>query len=208
VHLADEASGTSKITNPLKRQHMAFGLFNKKKKDEPHYDPTNIGVEDLRKGFVLDYDLKSWEVVEEYEYDWGNEEFSYEYKISNADGESRFLNVERDDNDDLFLAMFSPIRTSMLDEEVEDRIFDNKKPPREIIYKGTAYYREEESMGFYKNVEAQGESAEFISWTYYDEGGKRTLSITKWDDEEFDASVGDVIKDRDISNILPGLNED
>lgn len=187
---------------------MAFGLFNNKKKDEPHYDPTNIGVEDLRKGFVIDYDLKSWEVVEEYEYDWGNEEFSYEYKISSAEGDDLFLSVERDENDDLFLATFTPIRSSMLDDEVEERIFDNKKPPKQITYKGTTYYREEESMGFHKNVDAQGESAEFISWTYFDETEKNILSITKWDDEVFDASVGQVIQESDITSILPGSRDD
>ena len=61
-------------------------LFSKKK--EKAYDPLNIKVTDLKKGFVFDYDLKTWEVQEVYQYDWGNNFFSYEYKIDCGDVKS------------------------------------------------------------------------------------------------------------------------
>ena len=46
---------------------MPFGFFKKKKKEEPHYDPTNITIRDLRLGYVFDYELQTFEVVGEYE---------------------------------------------------------------------------------------------------------------------------------------------
>lgn len=184
---------------------MAFGLF-KKKKEEPHYDPTNISVEDLRKGFILDYDFKTWEVSEEYEYDWGNEAFSYEYKLVCAEEDPVFLYVERDDEDELFIAAFRKIKFAMLDKSVEDRLLNQQKPPREVTFNGITYYREEESPGFHRNVDDDGESVEFISWTYFDESEEHVLNIEQWDDEDFGAAVGVVVDERAITNILPGAN--
>ena len=185
---------------------MAFGLF-KKKNNDPHYDPTNMSVEDLRKGFVIDYDLKSWEVQEEYEYDWGHNNFSYEYKLACAD-DMLFLYVERDDEDELFVAALRKIKFSMLDEEVEDKILDKGKPPREVEHKGIVYYREEESSGYYKNVTNKGESQPFMSWTYFDEGESKILSIEQWGDEEFAAAAGVVMDAGEITNILPGASDE
>ncbi|MFO7863967.1 MAG: hypothetical protein R6U85_08220 [Salinivirgaceae bacterium] len=46
-----------------------FDLFKSKKSD---YDVTNMKITDLKKGFVFEYDLKTWLVDEEYKYDWGD----------------------------------------------------------------------------------------------------------------------------------------
>ena len=49
-----------------------MGLFDKfKKKKEPKYDPSNIKVTDIAQGFVFEYNMSTWEVKNEYEYDWG-----------------------------------------------------------------------------------------------------------------------------------------
>ena len=61
-------------------------IFKKKNQEEqqPHYDPTNIKVIDIRKGWLFDYDYKTWEVMEEFEYDWSDNIFTYEYKIQSG----------------------------------------------------------------------------------------------------------------------------
>ena len=74
-----------------------MGLFDRfKKKEEPSYDPTNISVRDLDMGFVLDYDMKTWVVKGVYDYDWGDNFFTREYKIDSGE-EQLFLSVEDDD---------------------------------------------------------------------------------------------------------------
>ena len=60
-----------------------FNLF--KKKQEPTYDVTDLKITDLDVGFIFDYDLKSWVVREKYEYDWGGNNFSHEYKVDSGD---------------------------------------------------------------------------------------------------------------------------
>ncbi len=182
-----------------------FNFFKKKKEEkEPHFDPTDIKITDIRKGFVLDYDLKTWEVKEEYEYDWGDEYFTYEYKLVSDSSDILFLSIE---NDDILECIVSKkVSFGKLGNEVEDAIKKNERPPKEVILEGKVYYREEESPGYFKNIHEDKESYEFISWDYYDETEKFTLTIEQWGDDEFEASTGIVVAPSLFSNILPGNN--
>ena len=182
---------------------MPFGFFKKRKEENEkplHYDPSNIRIQDLRKGFVLDYDLKSWEVTAEYEYDWGNEYFTYEFKLVSTD-QTIYLYVEEDD--ELVLSISQRIPFAKLDERVEDSLQQKGKPPREIIFEGRVYYRDSESAGFAKEVDDPGMSEEFMNWQYVDETGKYILNIEQWQDDEYEASVGQFVSANAFSNILP-----
>lgn len=185
---------------------MAFDFFKRKKKKEderPDYDVTNLKVTDLRVGFTFDYDFKTWVVKEEYEYDWGDYEFTYEYRILSED-EEMFLSVE--DDDGLVLTLSSRIKAARLDPEIFDRIEDKGKPPRKIHHEGTAFFRESESPGFYRDTAKQTreQSAEFVAWEYYDESETQILTIEQWDEDDFEVSIGKVIQEDEISNLLPG----
>ncbi|NLR90741.1 MULTISPECIES: DUF4178 domain-containing protein [Flammeovirga] len=185
---------------------MPFGFFKKKKKEEPHYDPTNISIRDLRKGYVLDYDLQSWEVTEEYEYDWGGGEFSWEYKLQSAT-ESVFLSIE--DDDFLTGTVNKKIMWGKLPDEVEDGITSKGKPPKKITFNGKTYYRDSKNVGFWRNVHttSSDNSSEYMSWEYYDDSEKFVLTIEQFDDEEFEASLGVVEEPDKFTNILPNTND-
>ncbi|MEH0156335.1 DUF4178 domain-containing protein [Limibacter armeniacum] len=179
---------------------MPFGFFKKnKKEEEPHYDPTNIKVTDIRKGFVLDYDLKTWEVQDEYEYDWGDNNFSYEFKLVSAD-DVVFLSVEEDDF--VECTVTRKLNFNKLDEEIEEAILSKGKPPRQIIYNGTVFYRDGEHAGYFRNIKDTSFQP-FVSWEYYDDSEKQVLVIEQWGDEDFEASIGKVESESDFSNILP-----
>lgn len=180
---------------------MAFNFFKnkKKKKEEPSYDPTNIQVTDIRKGFIFDYNGKTWEVEEEYEYDWGNNDFTYEFKIVSPD-ETSFLYIEQDDI--LECLITKKIAFGRLGEKVESKIQKKGRPPKEIEYEGTVFYRDDESKGFYRNLNSTN-WAELISWTYYDDSERLVLVIEQWDDHRFDAAVGISVSENAFSNILP-----
>ena len=47
------------------------------------------------------------------------------------------------------------------------------------------------------------EGQEFIIWNYFDESGKLTLSLEQWDEDAYDASVGEVVEEYQFSSILP-----
>ncbi|WP_017733090.1 DUF4178 domain-containing protein [Nafulsella turpanensis] len=176
------------------------GLFGKKRRKEEEVDPLNISLLKLQKGYILDYDLASWEVQEVYNYDWGDNFFSREYKISNGK-DVRYLHIE--DDDELELVLSEKVRPATIDPDLPDYIGKHGHPPKKIHYKGTHYYFESESPGYFNEEGKEDQWVEHISWTYYDEDEKYTLGIEQWGEREFEASVGKILKEFEISNIIP-----
>lgn len=175
-------------------------LFKKKQTEEPKYDVTDIKLKDLDIGFVFEYDMKTWIVESIYDYDWGNGYYSKEYKVNNGE-EVRFLSVEEDDV--LYIVMYEKAKVRLIKEDLPEYILENDKPPKTLDYKDIKFYYEEESIGSFKDSANPGEDSRFISWDYYDEEDKFTLSIEQWDEEEFDASFGVILKEYQVYNILP-----
>ena len=177
---------------------MGFTDFFKRK--QPKYDSTNIRVTDLDVGFVFEYDLESWEVQASYEYDWGDNYFSKEYKINNG-AKTLFLSVE--DDDEISLSVCNKIKVRELGESVHADLMNHQKTPTSLIYKDKKYFFEKESPGYF-NDKARGEDwVEFIAWDFEDESGDYLITIEQWDEKEFEASAGKVVKEFEISNILP-----
>ena len=173
-----------------------------KKKKEPEYDVTDLKITDLNVGFFFDYDLKSWTVREKYEYDWGNNNFSHEYKIDSGD-DVAFLSVEDDGN--LNLAIFRPLKIRKIDEDVADEIVKNEKAPRQIHYDGEKYFLDSDTAGYFRDCAKKSEDwEELISFEYLNEDETKIVSITQWDEQNFEASAGISIEDYHISNIIPG----
>lgn len=181
-----------------------MGLFDffKKKAPEPSYDVTNLSVRNLGKGFILDYNLKSWEVTEVYRYDWGSHNFSNEYKLDSGD-EVVYLHVE--DDGELNLTVTKPIKIRKLDEDIIDKTIEMEHPPKKLTYEGVKYHLHTDCAGYFNDVSAGKEDwEELIAWEYYDDEEENILSITQWGEREFDAAVGKVINEFEISNIIPG----
>ena len=52
--------------------------FGKKKKKEEELDPLqDLVLSKLKVGYLLDYDMKTWEVTEYNKYDWDDGDFTY-----------------------------------------------------------------------------------------------------------------------------------
>ncbi len=174
-----------------------FDFFNKK---EPHYDSTNIQVKDLDVGFVFEYDLSTWEVKAIYEYDWGDNYFTREFKIDNG-SEVLFLSLEEDD--ELELSVSKKIKVRALGDNLLEVLQQKQEPPKTITYNNISYYLENSSPGYFHDI-AKGDSwEEFHSWDFEDNEGLNILCIEQWDEMEFEASIGKNIKEFEIANILP-----
>lgn len=187
-----------------------MGLFDvfKKKENAPAYDPSNITIKDLDEGFVFDYDLKTWEVAEAYEYDWGGNHFSREFKITDG---TDILFLEVEDDDELEVSVSQKIKIGSIDPDLGDRIVKKGKPPKELSYKGIVYFRDEESPGYFRNMKHDAQKddswSELIAWSYYDEEEEKMLTIEQWGENQFEASFGHGIQAYEVSNILPKLQE-
>ncbi|MCG8474491.1 MAG: DUF4178 domain-containing protein [Cytophagales bacterium] len=180
-----------------------MGLFDFfKKKEEPAYDPTNLKLTDLRVGFMLDYDMQTWEVQKAFEYDWGNHYFTYEFQLFNGE-EVIYLSV--DDNEELALSVSRSVKIRQIQEDLPDYIVERETAPNKLVYKGVMYYLDEDSAGYSKPIGASDDDwAELINYDYYDETEKKILSVSQYGEREFEASAGRVAKGYEFSNIIPG----
>lgn len=195
----DNSNRGSSHQNPKK----SMGLFDRfKKKEAPHYDPNDIKIEDLRVGFMFEYDMKNWVIKEEYEYDWGNNYFTREYKLETSD-DTAYLHI--DYNDENSMTFSRKLKVRALGEDIPEAIEENKKPPKKIVYQGVSYFLDKESPGYFSDDPEDDDSwTEFISWDYYDVEEKLVACVEQWGAREFEASYGQVVHDYEITNILPG----
>lgn len=176
--------------------------FLKKKKEEPTYDVTNLSLKDLDVGFIFEYDMKSWVVKEAYEYDWGNNNFSKEYKVDAGD-EVAFLGIE--DDGELNISLTKAIKMREIDEDVADEIVKNDKPQRKIHFGGELYHLDSDSAGYFKDLGKDTDDwDELVSWEFYNEDEDKIVSITRWDEQTFEYFAGVVPKEYQFSNIIPG----
>jgi hypothetical protein len=97
------------------------------------------------------------------------------------------------------------LKVRALGEDIPEEIVEKKRPPKKIEYKGTTYYLDKESPGYFSDDPEDDDSwVEFMSWDYYDADEKLVACVEQWGEREFEASHGKVVKDYEITNILPG----
>jgi len=178
-----------------------MGLFDlfKKKEDEPHYDPSNIGMKDLRTGFVFDYDMKSWVVKKAWDYAWESGGHTFEFQADCGD-ETIYIDVEEDD--ELEISVWKKVKPRVLHEDIPELIQDEGRPPKKIEYAGTVYFLDNQTEGECAE-EGSKEWSRLIVWDYYDESEQFFLNIEQWGENEFEAALGAKAREEYFSNILP-----
>ena len=173
-------------------------FLKKDKKKDP--DPlSDLTLSNLQVGYMVDYDMKTWEVKAYHYYDWGGGELSYEWQLESVD-DALYLEREADDED--VWSISRKISVSRLDPGIKGHIRKHEDPPDEIAFEETTYYLEESGSGhFFKDGKGSGEK--FFVWDYEDDSGKKFISIERWGENDFDASVGTVVEEYQFTNILP-----
>lgn len=181
-----------------------MGLFDRfSKKKQPHYDSTDIRVQDLDVGFIFEYDLSTWEVKAMYEYDWGDNFFTREFKINNG-SDTLYLSMEEDD--ELILSVSKKVKVRALGQEVFDNLMSFEKPRNKFEFEEREYFLEKEAPGYFHEIKSDDNEedwVEFISWDFEDNSGDYLVTIEQWGEKEFEAAAGKYIKEFEISNILP-----
>jgi hypothetical protein len=178
---------------------MNWNPFRKKEAKDDVVDPLDIALHSLKPGYVLDYDLKTWQVSAQHHYDYDGDHID-EWELTCSD-EVVYLECEKDDG--FTYTLTRKIRISQIDADIPAYINQNDDPPDEITYNDVTYEADSSSIGrYFKNGQGTGE--EFIVWDYLDESETRTLSIEQWSEDQFVASVGEIVEDYQFSNILPG----
>ncbi len=172
-----------------------MGFFSKTPKEKKTiFKKTNSRQSKIFVGHSFRYDNRRWQVVGANKYDFGRNSITSEFELE-SQGEKAFLNIDNDDENTY--AIYNEIDLSEIDEEVYQHLTNDDNPLEILHHGGKPYFLDEESTGHYSQ-EGTNEKEEFIMWDYYDETREKILSITQWDDTEFDASVGRILNDKEV----------
>lgn len=175
-----------------------FGNLFKSKQEDPK---TDLTILDLEVGYILDYFLKSWEVKAVYEYDWGNNFFTIEYKLDSGD-EILFLHIEETE-EGLECVISKKVKLLEIDEDLKDEILKYDEPKsKKIFYKERKYRLGDENQGFFRDTASENWQ-QFVSWEYVSKDGENIITIERWGEMEFEASSGTYVEAHEFSNFLP-----
>lgn len=173
-------------------------FFSKKKTPEKDII-KDLTLSKMKKGFMVDYDMKTWEVTAYNIYDWGKGDRSHEWQLNSHD-DMIFLELEEDDGQ--VWTVSRKIDYGRLDPNIRSHILDTGDPPSEIQFEGVTYYMEEMAGGhFYRD--GSGEGQEMLRWSYENDAGTAYLEIEQWGEQEFEAGTGIPAESYQFTNILP-----
>ena len=178
-----------------------MGIFDffKKKKPAEELPTGDLVLDDLKVGYLVDFDMQTWEVTGYSYYDWGDGDISQEWQLKSA---GDLIYLEKEVDDETLWSTSRKISFGSLGAAVRDHLLETGDPPEEIAYQAVTYYLEEQGGGhYYKN--GQGPGQEFLQWSYEDENGQRFLTIEQWGEEEFEAAAGEPVEAYQFENILP-----
>jgi len=174
-----------------------MNLF-KSKQSEIEDTQIDFEIEDLKKGYFLDYDLKTWQVNDFSTYTWDNGVNDFESTLFDGK-DTLYLTYETVNNassiywekkiDDIWVAARNKIRANQ-DMIQETFSFNNK------VY----HFAAEGSA----RVKSTKETYTMVNWLFESEDGKHLVSLNKYEDGSIDAYVGIKITNHQISNITPG----
>lgn len=151
--------------------------FKKKKVEEVEIINT---VQQAKVGDVIDYYMKSWEVKEEGEYDWGNNEFSTELKLDAGD-EHLYLSIEEDD--EIELSVSRSIKWKEIEGDLRNQMLQYNEPPRQIVSDGVTYQLTENGMGRFRSISRDTGWSSFEYWDFEDKTEDKIITIENWNGE-------------------------
>jgi len=154
-------------------------LGKKESEDTSYQDLT---LELMTVGFLVDYDLETWEVigVNVYDHD-GFQTQEWELRCNN---EMRFLERAEDDGQ-IEWTLTRRVTLGEVEGDVAGAILDGGDPPEVVTYKDRAY-----------------NAVESVSWSYEGED-RRVLYVLQRGEREFVAYEGEYVEEYQFTEILP-----
>lgn len=179
---------------------MGFMDFFKKKRSQDELDPlSDLTLAKLKKGYYVDYDMKTWEVTAANRYEWGEQDTTWEWQLQCHDD---IIYLEREFDDEEYWCISRKVPFKRLDPDVRKQITRSDDPPETIVFEETVYYLDETGGArFFGDGASVGR--ELFVWDYMDETEKKNLTIEQWGDNEYELAVGVSVQEYQFSDILP-----
>ncbi|SLM33216.1 conserved hypothetical protein [Desulfamplus magnetovallimortis] len=178
---------------------MGLMDFFKKKLHLNGPDPLNLTLASMKKGYYVDYDMKTWQVTSCNRYEWGPRDITWEWQLQCHDD---VIYLEREHDDEDYWSISRKIPFSRLDPGIREKIIRSDEAPDNLLFEGTVYYIDETGGAhFFGNDSVQGQ--EVFKWDYADETETKYLTIEQWGDNDYELSVGTSVQEYQFSDILP-----
>jgi len=177
-------------------------FFKKNPKEE--FDPLkDLTLSKLKVGYLVDYNLKTWQVTAYNRYDYGDGYYADEWELTSG---REKIYLERYEDDEVEWTVSQKIPIGMIEGNVRQYIMEHEDPPDQIVCRGKKYYLDSSGSAFlYENGE--GEGIGFIYWNFIDETDENFVTIEQWGETEFEAAMGYYVEEYEFINILPGSDE-
>ncbi|WP_020528964.1 DUF4178 domain-containing protein [Flexithrix dorotheae] len=181
-----------KIENQAQKKPRVFA---------PPYDPTQIKVENLKTGFMLDYQFKTWDVTGEFQYDWEDGSTEKNFKIKSG-LDTVLINVKPDDQQ-FKITHFERINFYAISNALEIEIHFRDKPRNIFEFQGEQFYRENTLNGIYFNLSEKNIGTRVKVWEFLNADRNEIIRIEKTGAKEIRTFKGKNISPFEFSEILP-----
>jgi hypothetical protein len=173
-------------------------IFGRKTVDEGPDPLADLVLEKLKVGYLVDYDMQTWQVTGYCRYTFSGKDESVEEWELAAAGEPRFL--ERADG---AWSLSRKISIGDIDGDVRQHILDHDDPPERIVFGGTEFHLDGSFAGQMR-PDGTGTPEDVIRWEFVDAAEKTFVGIEQWSESEVAAASGFVVEDYQFTHILPG----
>ena len=174
--------------------------FGKEQKEEEFI--TDYTLKMMKKGFLVDYDLETWEVIEYNAFDYDGY-ITQEWALQNGDDVRYLERGEEEGKAECTLTR--RIEVQAIEEAVVDAIVQEEEPPELIHYEGRAYSGTESGAGHLRE-DGTGPGRPFVSWSFAGPDD-RVLFLSQWGERDIAAYEGVYVEEYQFTDILPGSQE-
>lgn len=189
----EEFLGIEDIPIQGEHQNTSDKPFNYPRKEKAKKDTSQLELGDLQRGYILNYNLHTWEVMYQVQYDWNNGDTDKLFRISNSNGEDRLLYIQKEMGATLGWVedKFSEYKTKKIINLSQEQI--------EVA--GTSYFLEKQTLG--KRFSGKSlESTQVIQWFYLDKSQLKSIRVLKFEDESIESYQGHKKAKHEFSSIL------
>ncbi len=173
-------------------------LFGLAKNARPEQEvQIDFAVKDLQIGFILEYQLRNWEVTDRTTYLWDNGVKDLEFTISDG-REKQYLNYAATD-EGLSIYWKEPLN-EVWPQAAEKMRRGTGMDTQKIVFNGKTYTYAAEG---YAIVQNSVEKFEMRNWLFESEDQEFLLSFNKYEDNSCEVYAGKYIGRHTITNILP-----
>jgi len=171
----------------------------KGKKSEIEDTKIDFEIEDLKKGYFLDYDLTTWQIIDFSTYTWDNGVTDFESTLFDGGNKKLFLTYETINKAS---SMYWEVSIDKIWGEARQKIRADQDLSQETFtFEGKDYHFAGEGSALVKSTK---EKYTMVNWLFESSDHKHLVSFNRYDDRFIDAYIGIRITEHQISNITPG----